>query len=294
VKGVEGNAVPRAGAARAMTTVLPDAVTTGTDQLRWEPQWEMSALRHVSLSPGEDVGRRSSSVWALVLRGAVALDTADGRRVLRAGDAVLVDGATAHRMSAVEDSEVAVADLRSAHPAPVLPSPYVVPGFNARHTGVTALITLCPLRGECRPSAFVASYGSLVGAAMLASWLEDSGRPDGPPTGADPAVADVVAALMRDPGRTWTIDGMARLVHLSRSALTDRFRRALGRSPSEVLRDVRMQVARKLLRDPARTVTQVAFAVGYGSTAAFSRAFSAYEGVGPQEWRASSRARDAQ
>jgi AraC-like DNA-binding protein len=277
-----------------MTTVLPDAATAATDPLRWEPQWEMSALRHVPLAAGRDVERRSSSVWVLVLSGAVALETAQGRRALRAGDAVLVDGATAHRITATEDSEVAVADLRSAHPVPVLPSPCVVPGFSARHSGIAALITLCPLRDECRPSAFVASYGSLVGAAMVASWLEESGRPDEPPAGADPAVTDVVAALMRDPGRAWTIDAMARLVHLSRSALTDRFRRALGRSPSEVLRDVRMQVARKLLRDPARTVTQVAFAVGYGSTAAFSRAFSAYEGVGPQEWRASSRARDPQ
>jgi AraC-like DNA-binding protein len=58
-----------------------------------------------------------------------------------------------------------------------------------------------------------------------------------------------------------------------------------------VLRDVRMQVARKLLRDPGRTVTQVAFAVGYGSTAAFSRAFSAHQGIAPQEWRTASGAR---
>lgn len=275
-----------------MTTVLPDTATTGTDQLRWEPQWEMSALRHVALAVGQDVADRPDSVWVLLLRGAVALETAGGRRVLRAGDAVLVDAATAHRLTAIDDSDVAVADLRLALPAPVLPSPLVVPGFTARHAGVAALITMCPLRDACRPSAFVASYGSLVGAAMVASWLEDTGRPDGPPAGADPAVADVVAALMRDPGRAWTIDGMARLAHLSRSALTERFRRALGRSPSEVLRDVRMQVARKLLRDPDRTVTQVAFAVGYGSTAAFSRAFSAHEGVAPQEWRTSSRARD--
>jgi len=275
-----------------MTTLLPDSV--GTVRARWEPQWEMSALRHVVLAAGDDAAGGPGSLWLLVLRGAVTLETADGRRPLLAGDAVLVDGSTPRRVTATEESEVAVADLRLVRPAPVLPSPLVVPGFDARHAGVSALITLCPLRDACRVSAFVASYGGLVGAAMLASWLEDTGRPDGPPAGADPVVADVVAALMRRPGQGWTIDEMARLAHLSRSALTERFRRALGSSPSEVLRDVRMQVARKLLRDPGRTVTQVAFAVGYGSTAAFSRAFAAHQGVAPQEWRTSSLARDPQ
>jgi AraC-like DNA-binding protein len=273
-----------------MTTLLPAAPAIPTTQ----PQWEMSTLAHRTLAAGDDVAGRTGPVWLLVLRGAVALETADGTRALQAGDAVLVDGATARRVTALEESEVAVADLRLAVPTQLFPSPLVVPGFATRHTGVSALITLCPLRGACGPSAFVASYGGLVGAAMTASWMEDTDRPDAAPAGADPVVADVMAELMRRPGEAWTIDGMARLAHLSRSALTERFRRALGRSPSEVLRDVRMQVARKQLRDPARTVTQVAFAVGYGSTAAFSRAFSAHQGVGPQEWRTASRARDAQ
>lgn len=277
-----------------MTTALPDALAVESVPPRWEPQWVMSALRHHTPAAGEDVAGGPGSVWLLVLRGAVTLETAGGRRPLWAGDAVFVDGSTARRVTAIDDSDVAVADLRLVRPAPVLPSPLVVAGFSGRHAGVSALIAMCPLRDACRPSAFVASYGGLVGAAMVSSWLEDTGRLDAPPSMADPVVADVIAELMRRPGESWTIDEMARLAHLSRSALTERFRRALGRSPSEVLRDVRMQVARKLLRDPARTVTQVAFAVGYGSTAAFSRAFSAHQGTGPQEWRQASRTRDPQ
>ncbi|HYH30418.1 MAG TPA: AraC family transcriptional regulator [Pseudonocardia sp.] len=277
-----------------MTTLLPEAAPAAFDGPQWEPQWEMSTLRHVTLATGDDVAGPPGSIWLLVLRGAVALETAGGSRPLGAGDAVLVDGATAHRVTAIDESDVALADLRLVLPAPVVPSPLVVPGFRSRHAGVSALITMCPLRDACRPSAFVASYGGLLGAAMVASWLEDTGRADARPAGADPVVAEVMAALVRRPDQPWTIDEMARLAHLSRSALSERFRRALGRSPSEVLRDVRMQVARKLLRDPARTVTQVAFAVGYGSTAAFSRAFSAHQGVGPQEWRTMSRTRDPQ
>ncbi|WP_036967188.1 helix-turn-helix transcriptional regulator, partial [Promicromonospora kroppenstedtii] len=94
-------------------------------------------------------------------------------------------------------------------------------------------------------------------------------------------VADVVAALAASPGEPWTLDRMAALVHLSRSALTERFRRATGHSPMRMLREVRMHRARTLLIDRCLPVTRVAFEVGYGSVAAFSRAFTTDHGRSP-------------
>ncbi|MEU4388154.1 AraC family transcriptional regulator [Promicromonospora sp. NPDC023805] len=102
----------------------------------------------------------------------------------------------------------------------------------------------------------------------------------------DPVVAHVVAELAARPGEPWTLDEMAGLVHLSRSALTGRFRRATGHSPMRMLREVRMHRARTLLTVERLSVTQVAFEVGYGSVAAFSRAFAADHGVSPLAWRA--------
>lgn len=110
----------------------------------------------------------------------------------------------------------------------------------------------------------------------------------------DNAVATVVAAVTARPGEAWTVERMARLAHLSRSALGDRFRCSLGLGPSELLREVRMREARRLLRDPSRSVAHVAYAVGYGSTAAFSRAFSSHHGIGPQAWRDALWSRDPQ
>lgn len=161
----------------------------------------------------------------------------------------------------------------------------------ARHGGVMALVTRCRLERACRPTLFAASYGNLIGAAMTASWQEDQGGDAGP---LDEAVTAVVAAVTARPAEPWTVEGMARLVHLSRSALGERFRRALGRGPAEVLREIRMREARRLLTDPSRPVEYIASAVGYGSTAAFSRAFSSHHGVAPQAWREPSPARDAQ
>ncbi|MBB5787132.1 helix-turn-helix transcriptional regulator [Jiangella mangrovi] len=263
-----------------MTAVLPAPDETAAIQA----QWEMSSVRRVRLGAGEVLTDAPGSLWALVHEGAVLVETATGRHPLAAGDAVHVDARTAYRLVAAAPALVLAADLRLVVPAHPLPSPLVVTAFSERHRGVTGLVTTCPINDGRHPALFVASYAGLVGAAMTASWLEDAPPPGAAPLG-DEQVASVVAALVDRPGEPWTLDRMAGLVHLSRSALTDRFRRATGRSPMQVLRDVRMGEARQLLGVEGQPVTRVAYAVGYGSVAAFSRAFSSSHGVTPQRWR---------
>lgn len=233
------------------------------------------------------MSHRPGPGWAFVVAGSVTLETATGNDGLTAGDAILVDARTAYRITAPgpEPAMLVVADLRAAVPIRRLPSPLVVRGFAAASPGVAALVTMCPLQTECPPDLFAASYGNLIGAAMVAAWAGSQG-PDRATDEPDPIVAAVVAAVTARPGEPWTVARMARLVHLSRSALAERFRRALGLGPSELVREVRMREARRLLRDASRPIAQVPYAVGYGSTAAFSRAFSAHHGVGPQAWRA--------
>ncbi|MEU4362677.1 AraC family transcriptional regulator [Promicromonospora sp. NPDC023987] len=237
-------------------------------------------------------------LWALVLTGAATLETAGGRSRVLPGGALLVDARTAHRLTADIETELVHGDLWQNAPSAVLPSPLVVPGFSERQRGVVALVTTCPLEVKCGRDLFAASYAGLIGAAMSALWLEDATGTDRLDRGADAnaaaeidaaadaEVAQVVAALAARPEEPWTLDGMAGLVHLSRSALTERFRRATGHSPMRMLRDVRMYRARTLLTDGHLPVTRVAFEVGYGSVAAFSRAFTADHGVSPLGWRA--------
>ncbi len=249
--------------------------------------WEMSSLRHVRLAGGMTLAGPSGPRWALVADGAVVLETAAGSEPLAGGDAVLVEARTAHRFTASGPSGLVVADLRLAVPAYRLPSPLVVRDFGTRHAGVSALVGQCQLGDGRGLPLFAASYGNLIGAAMTQSWLDEERR-DGGDASPDPAVAAVVAAVTERPGEPWTVERMAGLVHLSRSALGERFRRALGRSPVEVLREARMREARRLLGDASHPVEYVAFAVGYGSSAAFSRAFSTHHGIAPQAWRGAS------
>jgi len=243
-----------------------------------EPTWEMSTLGHLVLPAGTALPQPAGPCWVYDVAGEITLDTASGLHTLSTGDAVLIDARTAFRVTASgpEQSHLAVADLRVVVTTQRLPSPMVVRGFDAASAGVAALVTKCPLENECAPTTVAASYGNLVGTAMTTTWLARQGRD------AVEVVDDVVAAVAARPGEAWTVERMARLAHLSRSALGDRFRRSLGLGPSELLREVRMREARRLLRDPSRPVAHVAYAVGYGSTAAFSRAFSSQHGMGPQ------------
>ena len=47
----------------------------------------------------------------------------------------------------------------------------------------------------------------------------------------------------------------------------------------------RMQLAKRLMRRPDRCVAEVAARVGYGSEAAFNRAFKRHVGAPPATWR---------
>lgn len=247
----------------------------------------MTALRRERL-PADSTVVRPGALWALIVSGAATLETADGRRTILPGDAVLVDARTAHRLTADVETDLVHGDLRRSVPSTAWPSTLVLRGFGDEHGGIAALVTTCPLTAECKAGLFAGAYAGLIGAAVsaMAHTAEGAGAQGGEVGPADdPQVAEVLAALAERPGEPWTLDRMAGLVHLSRSALTDRFRRATGHSPMRMLREVRMNQARRLLTKQCLAVTRVAFEVGYGSVAAFSRAFTADHGVSPLAWR---------
>jgi AraC family transcriptional activator of mtrCDE len=99
-----------------------------------------------------------------------------------------------------------------------------------------------------------------------------------------PGFAPLVAQLLQAPERAWTVDVMARHVHLSRAAFFRQFAQACGQSPLQFLQLLRMQVAMRRLAQ-GESIAQVAQAVGYDSYAAFSRAFKRLVGAQPGAWQ---------
>ena len=82
----------------------------------------------------------------------------------------------------------------------------------------------------------------------------------------------------------WSIGQLAKVAALSRSAFFARFTRVVGVAPMEYLLAWRMENAKALLRDGELTVSEVAERVGYGSTSAFSVAFSRHVRRSPSQY----------
>ncbi len=102
----------------------------------------------------------------------------------------------------------------------------------------------------------------------------------------DPVLAPALAALHASPERKWTVAELAGTVAVSRSALDERFRTMLGRSPIKYLTEWRMHVADDLLATTDHNLGEVARRVGYDAEESFSRAFKRHRGVAPGVWRA--------
>ncbi|HTV71785.1 MAG TPA: AraC family transcriptional regulator [Rhizobiaceae bacterium] len=107
---------------------------------------------------------------------------------------------------------------------------------------------------------------------------------------ADPALARCIALIHDEPMRDWTVEELATAAGLSRSTLSARFQEMLDTSPVKYVRDWRLYLAGIALATTNRPVASIAFDAGYGTEAAFSRAFSRYYHTPPAAWREQARA----
>jgi AraC-like DNA-binding protein len=88
-----------------------------------------------------------------------------------------------------------------------------------------------------------------------------------------------------DVARRWTVERLAEAVGLSRSTFAARFREIVGVPPLHYLLQWRMRLARNALSNNGKTITSVAFSLGYDSESAFSNTFKRVVGHSPSEYR---------
>jgi len=100
----------------------------------------------------------------------------------------------------------------------------------------------------------------------------------------DMFVGRALSLMHGNPGRPWSINGLAREIGLSRSEFAERFSSFVGVPPMQYLTRWRMQTAAGLLRE-RHNIALVANEVGYSSEASFSRAFKKVVGLSPAHWR---------
>jgi AraC-like DNA-binding protein len=101
----------------------------------------------------------------------------------------------------------------------------------------------------------------------------------------DSLVRQAVTLLHDDCAHAWTLDTLASRVGLSRTAFAERFRQAVGDTPLQYLRTVRMQHAVRLLSTTSQSLEQVAVGVGYQDAFSFSKVFKRSVGMSPRDFR---------
>jgi len=82
----------------------------------------------------------------------------------------------------------------------------------------------------------------------------------------------------------WSAGQLAKIAALSRSSFFERFARTVGAAPMEYLLSWRMEIAKELLHRNELSVSEIAERVGYGSTSAFSVAFTRHVGQPPSHY----------
>jgi len=101
----------------------------------------------------------------------------------------------------------------------------------------------------------------------------------------DPFVGKALSLMHGAPARAWTIEALAKEAGASRSVLAERFAELVGLPPMHYLANWRMQIAAGLLSGGTTNIATIAAETGYGSEAAFSRAFKKMVGLPPAAWR---------
>ncbi len=92
-------------------------------------------------------------------------------------------------------------------------------------------------------------------------------------------------AIHCQPEKHWSVESLASVAGMSRTAFALRFRELMGKTPMAYVNQWRLQKARVALLESALNVARIAERSGYRSEAAFSRAFHQLYGKPPATYR---------
>ncbi|CAG9179987.1 AraC family transcriptional regulator [Cupriavidus pampae] len=133
-------------------------------------------------------------------------------------------------------------------------------------------------------SLMISRLIDLLVVRTLRMWVTRQGDRIGWLSGlSDERIGRALTAMHLEPERAWTVSALAETAMMSRSMFSDRFTAVVGLSPLRYLTRWRLTLAADLLRGGNVKVTEVAHGAGYGSEAAFSRAFKQEFGYSPSD-----------
>jgi LacI family transcriptional regulator len=98
-------------------------------------------------------------------------------------------------------------------------------------------------------------------------------------------VAQALKIIRADACKPIQINDILRVVPVSRSSIERKFRQAIGRSPTEEIRRVRMAKAKSLLAETSMPMQKIADACGFATYNYLTRVFTSENGITPREFR---------
>lgn len=101
---------------------------------------------------------------------------------------------------------------------------------------------------------------------------------------ADRHLSVALSAMHADPSHRWSVQELAQLATMSRSAFALRFKQVVGTAPMEYLTYWRMLLASDRLKNSDDSVSTIAFSLGYESESAFSTAFKRVMSQSPRHY----------
>jgi AraC-like DNA-binding protein len=136
---------------------------------------------------------------------------------------------------------------------------------------------------RCGGPAALARLGELLVLMLFRQAIDQGATEPGLLAGlAHPQLRYAVGALLEEPARDWPMEELAARSALSRSQFMLAFRRTIGMTPGAFHTAWRLTLAHRRLQRGER-VKAVSTACGYGSAAAFSRAYSRALGRSPSD-----------
>ncbi|WP_125775743.1 AraC family transcriptional regulator [Antribacter gilvus] len=282
----------------------PATLVDSLDRALASIDWSLLESRRDALAQDERLDRDPGSTGLVyVARGSARISVGAERQELVADDLVFFPRAQRHTFWARTDLElnsVVFAPGARSRALDVLPASLLVRRFTEHEPNMTGLVHSigCSLSGSTpgrRPGDTVVCgrIASAIVTAAVRSWSELGCAPDRWLHQVDdPYVAQALEALHRDLASAWTVEDLARVAAMSRSAFAERFRVVVGQSPASYLTSVRMDAGMELLAREGLTVAEAARRLGYESEAGFSRAFRRHTGSPPALWRRGASAPD--
>lgn len=249
----------------------------------------------VDLAPGEKIERKAliAGYFYHVISGAVQLDT-EKQRTLQATvrDTITVGGFLAHSVTNISANVTRLLVGAEPHeilswmqPAPVSTIYYA----NSKHPMLQRLFLAMDLVIEeiSNPQVPADQLTLERTAELIIFYFFRMANPVNgsldPFPWSDARLMASISAMNENPARDWTVEALAEIANMSRSAFSERFTRLVGESPIRTLTAIRLKAAARRMLEGV-PISEAASQLGYGSEEAFNRAFKRQFDITPGRW----------